>query len=36
AGIYLITAADPEASTDNTKQPVTQTYTYSVTVEVTE
>jgi hypothetical protein len=36
AGIYLITAAYPEASTDNTKQPVTQTYTYSVTVEVTE
>jgi hypothetical protein len=36
AGIYLITAAYPEANPDNTKQPVTQTYTYSVTVEVTE
>ena len=36
AGIYLITAVYPEANPDNTKQPVTQTYTYSVTVEVTE
>ena len=36
AGIYLITTAYPEANTDNTKQPVAATYTYSVTVEVTE
>ena len=36
AGIYLITTAYPEASPDSTKQPAAQTYTYSVTVEVTE
>ncbi|NNP67487.1 DUF4198 domain-containing protein [Acinetobacter sp. Ac_5812] len=36
AGIYLITTAYPEANTDNTKQPIAQSYTYSVTVEVTE
>lgn len=36
AGIYLITTAYPEANTDSTKQPIAQSYTYSVTVEVTE
>lgn len=36
AGIYLITATYPEANSDNTKPPVAQSYTYSVTVEVTE
>ena len=36
AGIYLIAATYPEANSDNTKQPVAQTYTYSVTVEVAE
>ncbi|USA55073.1 DUF4198 domain-containing protein [Acinetobacter sp. C32I] len=36
AGIYLITTAYPEANTDNTKPPIAQSYTYSVTVEVTE
>ena len=35
-GIYLITATYPEAGNDNTKPPVAQSYTYSVTVEVTE
>lgn len=35
-GIYLITTAYPEAGNDNTKPPVAQSYTYSVTVEVTE
>lgn len=36
AGIYLITTAYPEANTDNTKPPIAQSYTYSITVEVTE
>lgn len=36
AGIYLITTAYPEANNDNSKQPVAESYTYSVTVEVTE
>ncbi|EPG37337.1 DUF4198 domain-containing protein [Acinetobacter colistiniresistens] len=36
AGIYLITTTYPEANTDNTKPPIAQAYTYSVTVEVTE
>ena len=36
AGIYLITTTYPEAGNDNTKPPVAQSYTYSVTVEVTE
>ncbi len=34
AGIYLITTAYPEAETDNSKPPVSQTYTYGLTVEV--
>ena len=36
AGIYLITATYPEANPDNTKKPHADTYTYSVSVEVTE
>ncbi|MCH7336981.1 DUF4198 domain-containing protein [Acinetobacter sp. NIPH 2699] len=36
AGIYLITTAYPEANSDNTKPPIAESYTYSVTVEVTE
>jgi hypothetical protein len=36
AGIYLITTTYPETNNDNTKQPIAQAYTYSVTVEVTE
>ena len=36
AGIYLITPTYPGAGNDNTKPPVAQTHTYSVTVEVTE
>ncbi|MCU4378473.1 DUF4198 domain-containing protein [Acinetobacter haemolyticus] len=36
AGIYLITGVYPEANSDNTKPPIAESYTYSVTVEVTE
>ena len=35
-GIYLITAAYPEANPDNTKKPAPVNYTYSLSVEVTE
>jgi hypothetical protein len=36
SGIYLITTAYPEAEADNSKPPVTQTYTYGLTLEVAE
>lgn len=36
AGIYLITTAYPEADSDNSKPPVSQTYTYGLTLEVAE
>ena len=36
AGIYLITAAYPEANPDNTQKPQPENITYSLTVEVTE
>jgi hypothetical protein len=35
-GIYLITTSYPEANPDNTKKPHADTYTYSLSVEVTE
>ncbi len=36
SGIYLITAAYPEAEADNTKKPSPDSYTYGLTVEVSE
>lgn len=36
SGIYLITTAYPEAAADNSKPPVSQTYTYGLTLEVAE
>lgn len=36
AGIYLITAAYPEANPDNTKKPQAESLTYGLTVEVAE
>ena len=36
AGIYLITAAYPEANPDNTKKPQAESFTYGLTVEVAE
>ena len=36
SGIYLITAAYPEASADNTKKPQPEVFTYGLTVEVSE
>lgn len=36
AGIYLISAAFPEANPDATKKPQADVYTYGLTVEVTE
>lgn len=35
-GIYLITTAYPDANPDNTKKPNTETFTYGLTVEVSE
>lgn len=35
-GIYLISTAYPEASSDNTKKPSTDNYTYGLTLEVVE
>lgn len=36
SGIYLITTSYPEANPDNTKKPNTESYTYSLSVEVTQ